>query len=358
MFSKVFLVFFLALALSSSVSRGHPHPQVREQSSPSCPVPTPDTPKKGSIKSSGSPPSNGNPVKGNGKGNQNGNSNNDPQKTLTLDPAVISRGFENDGLKDATLGQVPSLTSSNNFINFCLTVNKPLTNGKQIKTGSCNPCPMGEIPHTRNMPSSKFVSPENFGAVKANTNFTIKMAIEKLEAGNFVNAASNYYAAPQQLNKKGIIIGHTHYVVQAVDSFTSTKALNPNVFAFFKGVNTPADANGIVSVSVDQGLPKGLYRLASINTAANHQPVLAPIAQHGFLDDVIYFSVTKDGKPVTPPGTAADNKNKNKNAEPSPARVKSNDPPPCPVDGTTSNSTTPYVNGKGSKGGKYGVGSK
>ncbi len=179
---------------------------------------------------------------------------------------------------------------------------------------------MGDIPSTKNMPSSKFTSPENFGAVKANTNFTIKMKINNLETGNFVNAESNYYAAPQQLNKQGNIIGHSHFVVQQLDSFTSTKVLDPNVFAFFKGVNTPADAGGIVSVAVDQGLPEGLYRLASINTDANHTPAVVPIAQHGSLDDTIYvsclpkaafglirqtplpqFSATKDGKPATQP---------------------------------------------------------
>jgi hypothetical protein len=202
---------------------------------------------------------------------------------------VLAKGFEQNGQENQTAGQVASLTSSNNFINFCLTSNKPLTNGQQIKSGSCNPCPMGNIPDTKHMPFSKFTSPKNFGVVKANTNFTIDMKIKNLQTGNFVNADNNYYSAPQQLDKTGQIVGHSHFVVQPVDSFTSTKPLDPTKFTFFKGVNTPAK-NDIVSVSVDQGLPEGQYRLASINTAANHQPVLAPVAQHGFLDDVIYVS--------------------------------------------------------------------
>ncbi|KAJ3009572.1 hypothetical protein NUW54_g2739 [Trametes sanguinea] len=61
-------------------------------------------------------------------------------------------------------------------------------------------------------------------------------------------------------------------------------------FAFFKGLNDPAK-NGILSVEVAGGLPKGTYRLASINTAANHQPALVAIAQHGALDDMVYFTV-------------------------------------------------------------------
>jgi hypothetical protein len=142
---------------------------------------------------------------------------------------VLSKGFQRNGQENQTVpGQVPSLTSSNNFINFCLTVKKPLMNGQQIKSGSCNPCPMGAIPSTKHMPSSKFKSPKNFGAIKANTNL-IEMKIKNVEAGHFANSDSNYYSAPQQLNdsEKGQIVGHTHFVIQAVDSFTSTKPLDP-----------------------------------------------------------------------------------------------------------------------------------
>ena len=115
-----------------------------------------------------------------------------------LDPRVIATGFEQDGQANATAGQVPSATSSNNFINFCLLfADKPITNGQQIKTGSCNPNPMGIIAATTNMPSSKFVNPPNGGTIQANTAFTIQMALNHLEAGNFVNAQTNYYAAPQ-----------------------------------------------------------------------------------------------------------------------------------------------------------------
>lgn len=36
--------------------------------------------------------------------------------------------------------------------------------------------------------------------------------------------------------------------------------------------------------------------MSSINTASNHQPVLVAVAQHGSLDDVVYFTVTADGE--------------------------------------------------------------
>ncbi len=56
--------------------------------------------------------------------------------TSALDPRVIAKGFANDGQDVPAVGQVASLTSTNNFINFCLTVaNTPITDGKQVTTG-------------------------------------------------------------------------------------------------------------------------------------------------------------------------------------------------------------------------------
>ncbi|KAJ8488701.1 hypothetical protein ONZ51_g3375 [Trametes cubensis] len=215
----------------------------------------------------------------------------DAQSSLTLVQSVIATGFENDGQDQPTAGQVPSLTSSNNFINFCATVpNLPITNGQQIKTGSCNPAPMGVIASNANMPSSKFVFPTNGGTVPANQNFTIKMAIQHLETGHFTNANENYFAAPQVVNAQGDIQGHSHVVIDPLPSIDSTTPTDPTAFVFFKGLNDVAEG-GVLSVVVGGGLPAGAYRLASINTAANHQPALVAVAQHGALDDIVYFTV-------------------------------------------------------------------
>jgi len=222
----------------------------------------------------------------------------DPQTSLTLDPGVIAKGFANDGQDVPADGQVSSLTSTNNFINFCLTVpNLPLTDGKQITTGSCNPAPMGAIPSSDNMPSAKFTVPKNGDTLKENTAFTISMAISNMQTGAFVNAVENYFSAPQQLNAQGQIIGHSHVVVETLTAFDQTTPLDPQKFAFFKGLNAAA-AGGILTADVSSGLPAGFYKLSSINTAANHQPVLVPIAQHGSLDDVVYFTITADGAPA------------------------------------------------------------
>jgi hypothetical protein len=163
----------------------------------------------------------------------------------------------------------------------------PITNGKQIQTGSCNPAPMGIIPSTANMPSAKFVSPKNLDNIPENQPFNITMAIKGMEAGFFVNAESNYFSAPQQLNNQGQIKGHSHVVVEKINSLTQTTPTDPKTFAFFKGLNDKAQG-GKLSAQVAKGLPAGTYRLASINTAANHQPCLVPIAQHGSLDDAVY----------------------------------------------------------------------
>lgn len=216
----------------------------------------------------------------------------DIQSSLTLDPSVLATGFENNGQAVQEAGQVPSLTSSNNFINFCATVaNLPITNGQQIVTGSCNPAPMGIIPAKTNMPSAKFQFPTNGGTVASNTPFTISLAIQGMETGNFVNAQQNYFSAPQQLNAQGQIVGHSHVVVESLSSLTQTTPTDPTKFAFFKGLNAAA-VNGVLTASVTAGLPAGTYKVSTINTAANHQPVLVPVAQHGSLDDAVYFTVS------------------------------------------------------------------
>jgi hypothetical protein len=139
------------------------------------------------------------------------------------------------------------------------------------------------------MPSSKFKFPKNMDTIAANKQFTIQMNIQGMQTGFFVNAQTNYFSAPQQLNPKGQIIGHSHVVVEKIPAIDSTEPTDPTKFAFFLGLNSAAQ-NGVLTADVTNGLPPGTYRLASINTAANHQPCIVPVAQHGFLDDAVYVS--------------------------------------------------------------------
>jgi hypothetical protein len=213
---------------------------------------------------------------------------NDPQVALRLDPSQVQENLKQDGQATPDPGQVPSATSSNNFINFCLTQpDVPLTNGQQIIGGSCNPTPMGRIPAKDKMPSSKFTFPDNKGKVKAGQDFTVKMAIVNLDTGFFTDPLTTYYAAPQTLNDQGVITGHSHVVIQPIPSFDSPEPLDPTAFDFFKGLNEKAN-NGELSATVP-GLKPGFYRMASINTGANHAPAIGPVAQRGSFDDYIYF---------------------------------------------------------------------
>ena len=103
------------------------------------------------------------------------------QNSLTLNPSIIASAFASNGqsvpttgafskssvmipfnnLVFSTQGQSPSLTSTNNFINFCaLETNRTRTGGLQVRAGSCNAAPMGIIPaRTRSVRSfnTKFI---------------------------------------------------------------------------------------------------------------------------------------------------------------------------------------------------------
>ena len=62
---------------------------------------------------------------------------------------------------------------------------------------------------------------------------------------------------------------------------------HPSPQHLVKGLNLKGHTDG-----PSGDLPAGAYRLSSINTAANHQPNLGPIAQHGSHGDMVYVSIT------------------------------------------------------------------
>jgi len=220
------------------------------------------------------------------------------QSSLTLSTSQVQSALASTGLGPnitSDPGTTASLTSTNNFINWCEAQNAPLTNGKQQP--GCNPTIMGMMLAFNKLPSAKFQYPTNLDTLPAGQPFTIKVAISNLQTGNFVNAQTNFFAAPSQINSDGIQIGHSHIVIEAVDSLTSTSMTDPTKFIFFQSLNAAADGNNVLSVNVTHGLSAGVYRAGTVNTASNHQPVLASVAQHGLVNDVIYFTVTQSGKP-------------------------------------------------------------
>jgi len=228
----------------------------------------------------------------NGTGTGTAANSGDPQTSTTLDPQVISTGFEQNGQNPPVAGQTASLTSSNNFINFCLLTLKqfPLTNGQQVKGGSCNSVVAGLIPPSSKMVSTLLLFPQDGDVVEANKDFTISLISTNIKLGVFTNADKNYLSAPQTLDPAtSEIVGHTHVTVQPITSQTTPP--DPTKFTFFKGINTPANGQGQVSADVAGGLPPGDYRLCTMTSAANHQPVIMPIAQRGSQDDCVRFKV-------------------------------------------------------------------
>ncbi|KAG5950415.1 hypothetical protein E4U53_005116 [Claviceps sorghi] len=228
--------------------------------------------------------------RGGGQGDNQGDNqgtNNGDDGGLALNPDLVQTASQDDGNNPGADGQAASATSNNNFINFCS--GKTLTNGKQIKQGV-------------------FVNPQNGANLPANQDFKIQVQMINFKAGTFTNATSNYYSAPQDLDAQGNIIGHTHVTIQDTGKGLNPKRpLDPTQFAFFKGINDAGNNKGLLAADVTGGLPAGNYRLCSMSAAANHQPVLMPVAQRGAQDDCVRFTV--GGGPGG--GNAGDNGNAN-----------------------------------------------
>ncbi|EJD49675.1 hypothetical protein AURDEDRAFT_100624 [Auricularia subglabra TFB-10046 SS5] len=228
------------------------------------------------------------------------------QSSLTLDRSLIQIGMFSDGRLGPLDGKATSKTSYNNFINYCaMRKDLPLTNGLQVESGSCSATPQGFLAPKAKMPHAKFVFPFNTAVIPANTTFTVRLAIRNLKTGSFSNPDTNFHSAPQELTQDGEVVGHSHYVIQRIPSMESTTPLDPQDFVHFKGLNFPANDAQELTDDVEKGLDVGFYRVASVNAATNHQPVLVSVAQRGSLDDIVYFEV-REGVPMPePPKTEA-----------------------------------------------------
>ncbi|GAD93450.1 hypothetical protein NCU09193 [Paecilomyces variotii No. 5] len=220
----------------------------------------------------------------------------------------------------AEAGQADSATDDANFINFCS--GQTLTNGQQKKGGSCNGIVMGKIPSADNMISAMITNPQPGDKVAAGDTFTISVQTNNLKAGSFTNAQSTYYSAPQDLDSNGNIIGHCHVTVQEIGSLTSTTPPDPSKFAFFKGINDDGNGKGLLSATVTGGLPAGVYRVCTMISSSNHQPVLMPVAQRGAQDDCTKFEVVSNGSGNTNSNNSNSNSNSNSNGSSSNSNAK------------------------------------
>ncbi|CZR69858.1 uncharacterized protein PAC_19758 [Phialocephala subalpina] len=233
-------------------------------------------------------------TKNNGNAANNGGNNNAAAAATCLNAKAVQTGSASDGNQVPADGQSASATDTANFINFCN--GQTLTNGLQVKTGSCNGIVMGKIPSTQNMISGIITSPKPGENIAANKDFTVSIQTTGLTAGSFTNAQATYYSAPQDLAANGQVIGHTHLTVQDLGkSLAPTVAPDPVSFVFFKGVNDAGNGKGLLSATVTGGLPAGNYRVCSMTSSSNHQPVLMPVAQRGAQDDCQKFTVGAAG---------------------------------------------------------------
>lgn len=153
---------------------------------------------------------------------------------------------------------------------------------------------MGDMPSQDNMVSAMIVNPPFGQTIEPDTTFDIDVQLANLVAGSFTNPQNTYYAAPQQL-QGGSVVGHCHVTVQDIGSLNPTTPPDAKVFAFFKGIDDAGNGQGLLSATVDGGLPAGTYRICTMNSAQNHQPVLMPVAQRGSQDDCIRVTVAAGG---------------------------------------------------------------
>ncbi|CAG8490266.1 hypothetical protein C2G38_2116372 [Gigaspora rosea] len=174
------------------------------------------------------------------------------------------------------------------------------TDGLQKRQGSCSDTVQGEIPDVDHMVSSLIVEPENGQKLPANKNFTVKISTINLITGFFDDPATEYYKFPQVVDKDtGNIFGHSHVTIQLLKS--DNVAPDPKLFAFFKGLNDPADDGfffQVVGTETNNGLPAGHYRICTMVASFAHQPTIMPVAQRGAQDDCIRIEVVDkdDGK--------------------------------------------------------------
>lgn len=151
------------------------------------------------------------------------------------------------------------------------------------------------MPSKENMISSIIVNPAPGANIDADTTFQVQFQTANLVAGTFTNPDNTYYAAPQQL-QGGKVVGHSHVTIQDLgNSLTPDSPPDPTTFAFFLGIDNSGNGNGLLTATVNGGLPAGNYRVCTLTSSSNHQPVLMPVAQRGAQDDCTKFTVGGNG---------------------------------------------------------------
>ncbi|KAL0566144.1 hypothetical protein V5O48_015873 [Marasmius crinis-equi] len=233
-------------------------------------------------------------------------SNSAAQSSTTLLVSQIATAFASDGQNKTLNDQSPSsqtspsLTSRNNFINYCLTVPASLTNGQQRRGSggpSCNPIPIGAIPAISAIPAFKFIRPGNFDRLDPGKPFLIILNYKNMVI-SMTDPDTRYLSAPQRLDSNGMIRGYARVVIEALTSLDQTNPTDPTRIAYASPL-TDQDGTGTLVTNATSGLPVGFYRLSSVALTENHYPVALPVDAHGAINDIIYFQVGDGGSGST-----------------------------------------------------------
>ncbi|KAI8903555.1 hypothetical protein EDD86DRAFT_214735 [Gorgonomyces haynaldii] len=142
------------------------------------------------------------------------------------------------------------------------------------------------------MLSTIIISPKDGETVDASKNFSVTLDVANMVTGFFSDANKDYYLAPQTIVGNGNVEGHQHVTIQKI---AGNGALDPTVFAFFKGINDAAtDGQGrslAATVAANSIKESGAYRICTITGSDTHQPVLSPVVQRGPQDDCIRVNI-------------------------------------------------------------------
>ncbi|KAJ7903199.1 hypothetical protein B0H13DRAFT_2512158 [Mycena leptocephala] len=220
-----------------------------------------------------------------------------------IHPSVIQT--TDDGQNPPVAGQTAADLSKNNFANACaLTPKVRLPMVSKSPADPAIPSPLAKFPPSPTC-RLEISEPEEPRHYRLRRHLQHRPQDQKHPARHLHQRPEDVFCQPTEAQRSGQIIGHTHVVMETIDSLTTTKLSDPTKFFFFKGVNDAQDAQGNVNVPVAGGVKPGVYRMCTIVSSATHQPAIVPIAQHGSLDDCIYFTATPGGATAPAAATAA-----------------------------------------------------
>jgi hypothetical protein len=165
-------------------------------------------------------------------------------------------------------------------------------NGTQNRNGSCSLAVLGAIPSVERLVSTLVLEPLDGTIFLTGEDILVRIKSSNMDFGNFDDPNSEYYTGPQTLSSEGLILGHTHIVVEKiVDATTFPNPASPVFFRGFDGETVDGELSTSINAALLSESGPGVYRLCTITTSQSHRPVLMPIARRGAVDDCIRFTI-------------------------------------------------------------------